>query len=327
MKTRFLTLGIALGSVMNPLAGQPEPITLESAQPSVVMTVPPAGSDSIDPKLSEIRVTFSKDMKNGTWSWARRLPTENFPATNGNPRYLDDKRTCVLPVKLEAEKTYSIWINTEKLTNFKDNGGRSAVPYLLVFKTKAGELSRNAPTASTAPKIDISPKSFMGKSLEECEKLLGKPTTDLKEQFAREYKPNVPGISRVRLQRIQRATECLDVTYYFPKGTIRNIAAAFSAIGLVENGAKVNVSWPSTGLSKEDNDALAAKSRSLQNVSINSALDSEFRRSIHGMQGGLEATWIPAASKVNPKEESHLEEDILIVKETYEQSEKRLQNK
>ena len=45
------------------------------------------------------------------------------------------KRTCVLPVKLEPGKTYAIWLNSQKFGNFKDTDGRSAVPYLLVFRT------------------------------------------------------------------------------------------------------------------------------------------------------------------------------------------------
>ena len=55
---------------------------------------------------------------------------------DGKPKYLADKRTCVLPVKLEPGKTYAIWVNAEKFLNFKDPDDRSAVPYLLVFKTK-----------------------------------------------------------------------------------------------------------------------------------------------------------------------------------------------
>ena len=98
-------------------------------------TVPEAGADGVNPKLTEIKVTFSKDMQDGTWSWST-LSKESFPNVDGKPRYLSDKRTCVLPVKLEPGKTYAIWVNSEKFDNFKDTGGRSAVPYLLVFKTK-----------------------------------------------------------------------------------------------------------------------------------------------------------------------------------------------
>ena len=110
-------------------------VTLESVPPVVVKTVPEAGVAEVDPKLTEIKVTFSKEMQDRTWSWAT-LTKESFPKLGGEPKYLADKRTCVLPVKLEPGKTYAIWVNSEKLGNFKDADGRSAVPYLLVFKTK-----------------------------------------------------------------------------------------------------------------------------------------------------------------------------------------------
>jgi RNA polymerase sigma factor (sigma-70 family) len=112
-----------------------EDVTLESVPPVVVKTVPAAGADDVDPKLTEIKVTFSKDMEDGSWSWST-LSEESYPKVDGKPKYLADKRTCVLPVKLEAGKTYAVWVNSEKFGNFKDADGKSAVPYLLVFKTK-----------------------------------------------------------------------------------------------------------------------------------------------------------------------------------------------
>ena len=116
-------------------AARADDVTLESVPPVVVKTVPEAGAGDVDPKLTEIKVTFSKDMQDGTWSWAT-LSKESFPKMEGKPKYLADKRTCVLPVKLEPGTTYAIWVNSEKFLNFKDPDGRSAVPYLLVFKTK-----------------------------------------------------------------------------------------------------------------------------------------------------------------------------------------------
>jgi hypothetical protein len=110
-------------------------VTLASVPPVVVKTVPEAGTADVDPKLTEVKVTFSKEMQDGSWSWATHSK-ESFPKLDGSPKYLADKRTCVLPVKLEPGKTYAIWVNTEKLGNFKDPDGRSALPYLLVFKTK-----------------------------------------------------------------------------------------------------------------------------------------------------------------------------------------------
>lgn len=109
--------------------------TLESVPPVVVKTMPEAGAADVDPKITEIRVTFSKDMMDGSWSWG--IYTEaSFPKLNGDPKYLADKRTCVLPVKLEPGKVYAIRINSDQLFNFKDANDEPAVPYLLVFKTK-----------------------------------------------------------------------------------------------------------------------------------------------------------------------------------------------
>ena len=131
MGITLMALVIGLGATV----ALADDVTLESVPPVVVKTVPEAGAAEVDPKLTEIKVTFSKDMRDGTWSWAT-LSNESFPTLDGKPKYLKDKRTCVLPVKLEPGKTYAIWVNHEKFNNFKDTGGRPAVPYLLVFKTK-----------------------------------------------------------------------------------------------------------------------------------------------------------------------------------------------
>ena len=56
--------------------------------------------------------------------------------STGKPHYLQDKRTCVMPVKLKSGKTYAYWLNSPKFGNFKDADGSSAVPYLLIFKTR-----------------------------------------------------------------------------------------------------------------------------------------------------------------------------------------------
>jgi Big-like domain-containing protein len=134
MKHAIGVLMIGMGCLSwNAVRG--DDVTLESVPPVVVKTIPEAGAGDIDPKLTEIKVTFSKDMMDGTWSWAT-LSNESFPKVEGKIKYLSDKRTCVLPVKLESGKTYAIWVNHENFGNFKDADGRSAVPYLLVFKTK-----------------------------------------------------------------------------------------------------------------------------------------------------------------------------------------------
>jgi len=133
------TVAFALAVLMLPAAfaaaAEGDGITIEQLPPVVVKAVPESGSTEVDPATTEIKVTFSKEMIDGNWSWVT-LSEATYPKTTGKPKYLEDNKTCVLPVKLEAGKTYAILINSEKFTNFKDMGGTSALPYLLIFKTK-----------------------------------------------------------------------------------------------------------------------------------------------------------------------------------------------
>jgi RNA polymerase sigma-70 factor (ECF subfamily) len=132
MKT---TLVLVLPLLVLTGATNDEEPTVKTARPVVVRSVPEAGSNDVDPKLTEIKVTFSKDMLDKSWSWVT-VSGGTFPKTEGDPKYLKDKRTCVLTVKLEPGKTYATWINSDQFDNFKDADGRPAVPYLLVFETK-----------------------------------------------------------------------------------------------------------------------------------------------------------------------------------------------
>jgi RNA polymerase sigma-70 factor (ECF subfamily) len=110
--------------------------SVKTMPPVVVRTMPPAGDTKVDAaKVKEIRVTFSKDMTDKSWSWTQ-ISDETFPEITGDIRYQKNKRTCVAPVKLEPGRAYVIWLNSGRFKNFKDADGRPAVPYLLVFETK-----------------------------------------------------------------------------------------------------------------------------------------------------------------------------------------------
>jgi RNA polymerase sigma-70 factor (ECF subfamily) len=132
---RVAAVLLAVASAFAVMSARADDVTLQSVPPVVVKTIPEAGTGDVDPGLTEIKVTFSKGMQDGSWSWVT-VSKETFPTVDGKPRYVADKRTCVLPVKLEAGKTYAIWLNSEKFGNFKDPDGHPAVPYLLVFQTK-----------------------------------------------------------------------------------------------------------------------------------------------------------------------------------------------
>lgn len=133
--SRVIPFAFLVGVALLPVAARAQELTIDSAPPVVVKTVPEAGAGEVDPSTTEIKVTFSKEMQDGTWSWST-ASQESSPETTGKPKYDDDRRTCILPVKLQAGKTYAIWLNSQKFRNFKDANGRPAVPYLLVFKTK-----------------------------------------------------------------------------------------------------------------------------------------------------------------------------------------------
>lgn len=127
----FLICGVSTAVAF----GQGEAPSVKSMPPSVVKTVPECGDVKVDTAVTtQIKVTFSKEMMDGSWSWSQ-MSSDTFPQIIGKPRYLGDKKTCVVDVKLEQKKTYIIWLNSQKFGNFKDTDGKSAVPYLLVFQT------------------------------------------------------------------------------------------------------------------------------------------------------------------------------------------------
>jgi RNA polymerase sigma-70 factor (ECF subfamily) len=138
MNTRRMML-VIVGLACVASAAYAQTITLETAPPVVVRTTPGAGETHVDPKLSEIHVTFSKAMADQSWSWVQ-MDTETFPQI-GTPYYMKDNRTCVLPVRLEPHKLYVIWINYEGYEGFRDPGQHPAVPYLLTFTTGGGAAS------------------------------------------------------------------------------------------------------------------------------------------------------------------------------------------
>ncbi len=139
MRNVTRTIAVALiGILLLAAAAMAQEISIEKLPPSVVKTVPRCGDTNVDPALNEISVTFSKDMLDQAWSFVQMSP-QSFPKLIGSPKYLNDKRTCVVKIALEPEKTYALWLNSERFQNFKDSNKQPAVPYLLVFKTAKGK--------------------------------------------------------------------------------------------------------------------------------------------------------------------------------------------
>jgi len=138
MKTKLIS-GIAIAATLlavAALAQVAKEISVKSMPPSVVKTVPQCGATDVDPALKEMSVTFSKDMlTDRMWSMCQ-ISKETFPESAGQVHYKADKRTCVMPVKLEPGKTYVVWFNRAQFNSFRDTQNNPAVPYQLVFETK-----------------------------------------------------------------------------------------------------------------------------------------------------------------------------------------------
>lgn len=107
----------------------------DTVAPSVVRTVPINGSNDVEPSLTEMSVTFNEEMQDGNWSWAYTTK-DKFPEITGQPVFSEKFTKNTLPIKLEPNKEYEVWINSEKFGNFKDKAGNSAAPFKLTFKTR-----------------------------------------------------------------------------------------------------------------------------------------------------------------------------------------------
>lgn len=107
----------------------------DDVPPGVISTHPHHGARDVVPSLREISVTVSERMMDKSWSWCYE-ERDTIPQVTGQPYYTENNTKNVLPVRLEPNKEYVIWINTVNFKNFRDEAGNPAVPYRLVFQTR-----------------------------------------------------------------------------------------------------------------------------------------------------------------------------------------------
>jgi len=136
MKKLIITLTCAVLAAGNLFAQTEATPTVDSVAPVVVKTVPEAGAKDVAPGEVEIKVTFSKEMTDNSWTWSSAWK-DSTPAGTSKPRYDATMKTCIIKVKLEPNKTYGYWINSQKFTGFKCKQGKAAIPYFFVFQTKS----------------------------------------------------------------------------------------------------------------------------------------------------------------------------------------------
>ncbi len=135
MKTKIIAVVVVAAALCGLNVPNSRAQDIDSFAPVVVKTVPEAGSKDVPPGEYEVKITFSKEMTDQSWSWSTAWK-DSAPESLGKPHYEADHKTCVMKVKLEPGKTYGWWINSQKFHGFQDTQHHPAIPYLFTFKVK-----------------------------------------------------------------------------------------------------------------------------------------------------------------------------------------------
>jgi hypothetical protein len=108
---------------------------LVAAAPKVVIATPDNGEIDVDPATTEIRIEFDQPMHPRGRSILGGGPS--FPKFSGDPKWLPDGKTFVIPVTLEGEHDYQLNINSDTFKGFQNNKNEPAEWYPIRFKTRA----------------------------------------------------------------------------------------------------------------------------------------------------------------------------------------------
>jgi RNA polymerase sigma-70 factor (ECF subfamily) len=106
----------------------------QTQKPVVVSMSPANGAVGVDPRTTELRVEFSVPMGGG-FSWTGG--GEGYPAAREGqrPRWTEDRRACVLPVRLEPNRSYRLGLNSPSHRNFQSAAGVPLDPLVYTFQT------------------------------------------------------------------------------------------------------------------------------------------------------------------------------------------------
>ena len=108
---------------------------MAQAQKPVVVAMHPAnGATGVDPATAELRVEFSVPMGGG-YSWTGGGDAYPAAPEEQRPRWTEDRRTCVLPVRLEPNREYRLGLNSPSHRNFQSAAGVPLDPLVYTFRT------------------------------------------------------------------------------------------------------------------------------------------------------------------------------------------------
>ncbi len=146
-----LSVGLFTGLALVVQSAGPSSAQAAQGAPQIVSCTPTRGATDVDPALKEITVTFNQDMEEGM-SWTGGGP--EFPKIpEGKQGHWRDKRTCVLPVKLQPGHHYRVGINSPSYRNFRSPSGVPAMTSAIWFTTSGTPTAEDSKSQSQAPKV------------------------------------------------------------------------------------------------------------------------------------------------------------------------------
>lgn len=114
--------------------GASDELTAKTKKPVILEMNPTNGATVVDPRTTELRVTFNVPMAGG-FSWTGGGP-DYPPAPEGKgPYWTEDHRTCVRPVRLEPNRQYRLGLNSPSHKNFQSVAGVPLDPVIYTFRT------------------------------------------------------------------------------------------------------------------------------------------------------------------------------------------------
>jgi len=101
-------------------------------RPRVVKTTPPEGA-TISAATAAISIVFDRPMKDRSWSVVGS--PADLPKL-GTLKYDEEFTTLTIPVTLQAGKTYTLRLNSERFTGFQAADGTPLAPYVWTFTAR-----------------------------------------------------------------------------------------------------------------------------------------------------------------------------------------------
>lgn len=107
---------------------------LLARRPKIVAMQPANGARDVDPATSAIVLTFDRAMLDRSWSVVGG--GEPFPKLAGEPSYDRERKVLTIPVALQPDHDYELWLNSERFQGFKSADGEPMAPVRVRFRTR-----------------------------------------------------------------------------------------------------------------------------------------------------------------------------------------------